>query len=162
RGRGSARPARRAVLRSLPRRGRSVRAARRLDLDPDDALVRRHGRPRERVRRQRPARPAAALGRLPAGQRRPALEALARGAESDRLSAGVGGCAGGWVAVRLRDGSWDGYEDFATFADLLARLTSAAAIGVDIPIGLPLSYPRPADVAARKFVGPRGSSVFPT
>jgi predicted RNase H-like nuclease len=78
------------------------------------------------------------------------------------LIAGVDGCTRGWVAVRLLDARWDGYEVVPTFADLLARLPNAEAIGVDIPIGLPLSYPRPADVAARRFVGPRGSSVFPT
>jgi predicted RNase H-like nuclease len=76
--------------------------------------------------------------------------------------AGADGCVGGWVAVRLRDGRWDGFEVVPTFADLLAQLRSAAAIGVDIPIGLPLAYPRPADVAARRFVGPRRGSVFPT
>ena len=35
-------------------------------------------------------------------------------------------------------------------------------IAVDIPIGTGHTYPRPADVAARKFVGRRRSSVFLT
>src|SRR5206468_1411244 len=47
-----------------------------------------------------------------------------------------------------------------SFADAL--LVEAQVIGVDIPIGLPESGARPADVAARRFVGPRASSVFTT
>jgi len=47
-----------------------------------------------------------------------------------------------------------------TFADAL--LVDAAVIGIDLPIGLPETGARPADQAARRFVGPRASSVFPT
>jgi predicted RNase H-like nuclease/predicted enzyme related to lactoylglutathione lyase len=47
-----------------------------------------------------------------------------------------------------------------TFADAL--LVEASVIGVDIPIGIPDSGTRPADEAARRFVGPRASSVFTT
>jgi predicted RNase H-like nuclease/predicted enzyme related to lactoylglutathione lyase len=47
-----------------------------------------------------------------------------------------------------------------TFADAL--LVDASVIGIDIPIGIPDSGARPADEAARRFVGPRGSSVFTT
>jgi predicted RNase H-like nuclease/predicted enzyme related to lactoylglutathione lyase len=47
-----------------------------------------------------------------------------------------------------------------TFADAL--LVDADVVGVDIPIGIPESGTREADVAARRFVGPRASSVFPT
>ena len=47
-----------------------------------------------------------------------------------------------------------------TFADAL--LVDAGVIGVDIPIGIPDSGARPADEAARRFVGPRASSVFTT
>jgi predicted RNase H-like nuclease len=36
-----------------------------------------------------------------------------------------------------------------------------AAVAVDIPIGLPTSGPRRADVEARRQLGPRRSSVFP-
>ncbi len=52
-------------------------------------------------------------------------------------------------------------EVYPTFALLLAAQRSAAVIAVDIPIGLSESAPRPADQAARRFLGPRGSSVFP-
>ncbi len=41
-------------------------------------------------------------------------------------------------------------------------VADASVVGVDIPIGLPSEGARAADVAARVFVGPRRSSVFPT
>ncbi len=78
------------------------------------------------------------------------------------LAVGVDAYRGGWVAVTLDDGEF--LKDFvtATFAELLAAVPTARAVGVDIPIGIPGTYPRPADVAARRFVGARASSVFPT
>jgi predicted RNase H-like nuclease len=68
---------------------------------------------------------------------------------------------GGWVAIVV-DGQFAYSLLAATFANLLGNLGAAAAIGVDIPIGLPSEGVRAADVAARAFVGPRRSSVFPT
>jgi predicted RNase H-like nuclease len=47
-----------------------------------------------------------------------------------------------------------------SFADAL--LVDAKVVGIDIPIGIPESGTREADAAARRFVGPRASSVFPT
>jgi len=47
-----------------------------------------------------------------------------------------------------------------SFAEAL--LVDAAVVGVDLPIGIPESGTREADVAARRFVGPRASSVFST
>jgi predicted RNase H-like nuclease/predicted enzyme related to lactoylglutathione lyase len=47
-----------------------------------------------------------------------------------------------------------------TFADAL--LVDAGVVAVDIPIGIPDSGVRPADEAARRFVGPRAPSVFTT
>src|SRR6266516_2943282 len=55
--------------------------------------------------------------------------------------AGVDMAGGGWAVVVLE-------ED--------------RVVDADIPIGIPDSPPRPADVAARRFVGPRASSVYPT
>jgi predicted RNase H-like nuclease len=46
--------------------------------------------------------------------------------------------------------------------DLIDRWPGAAAIAVDIPIGMPEAPGRDADRAAREFVGDRRSSVFPT
>jgi predicted RNase H-like nuclease len=47
-----------------------------------------------------------------------------------------------------------------TFEEVL--LIDARVIAVDIPIGIPAEGVRPADVAARRFVGPRAASVFTT
>ena len=76
--------------------------------------------------------------------------------------AGVDACKGGWVAIVVEDDQFTGSLLAATFAQLLSALADAAAVGVDIPIGLPSASGRDADRAARAFVGPRRSSVFPT
>ncbi len=68
--------------------------------------------------------------------------------------AGVDGCRGGWV-VATRDG-WRVVPSFETIA------REFALIGVDMPIGLPDGWHRDADRAARAFIRPRGSCVFPT
>jgi predicted RNase H-like nuclease len=76
--------------------------------------------------------------------------------------AGVDACRGGWVAIAVEAGAFADSIFAATFAQLLKSLEAAAAVGVDIPIGLPEEGPRACDVAARAFVGPRRGSVFPT
>jgi len=77
---------------------------------------------------------------------------------------GVDGCAKGWVGIRLAD---DGVRGL--FAPSLGELEAAAlefgevaVMGIDMPIGLPDAGVRQADVMARRFVGPRSSSVFST
>jgi predicted RNase H-like nuclease len=75
---------------------------------------------------------------------------------------GVDGAKGGWVAVQLIDGKLGPVSVFGTFAALVEEAEGRAdAIAVDMPIGLPEDGDRPADYAARRFVGPRASSVFP-
>jgi predicted RNase H-like nuclease len=76
--------------------------------------------------------------------------------------AGVDACRGGWVAIVVEDDQFINSMFAATFAQLLQVLADAAAVGVDIPIGLPSKGVRPADLAARAYVGPRRNSVFPT
>jgi predicted RNase H-like nuclease len=76
--------------------------------------------------------------------------------------AGVDACRGGWVAVLVEDGRFAGSLLESRFDALLDPLASVAAIGVDVPIGLPAYGPRAADLEARRFLGPRRSSVFPT
>jgi predicted RNase H-like nuclease len=49
---------------------------------------------------------------------------------------------------------------FSTFEKLLAN-TDIKIIVIDIPIGLTAKGPRPCDLEARRFIGIRGSSVFP-
>lgn len=77
---------------------------------------------------------------------------------------GLDGCRGGWCAVRLDiDGQHITARDpqVLPFANVLG--TDAAAIAIDIPIGL-LDVPgaRGCDTEARQLLGrPRASSVFP-
>jgi len=66
------------------------------------------------------------------------------------------------VAVVLHAGQFADARLAATFEQLLDMVEDAEAVGVDIPIGLPSKGVRAADAAARAFVGPRRSSVFPT
>lgn len=76
---------------------------------------------------------------------------------------GVDGCAAGWVGALLVDHRIE-VEVAATVAELVARASvRVGVVGVDIPIGLPDTGPREADLAARREL-PRGrkSSVFPT
>lgn len=68
---------------------------------------------------------------------------------------GVDGCPGGWLVA-----SREGLALVASFADVLA--THAGAVAVDMPIGLPATWGRSCDAAARRFLSPRGSTIFPT
>jgi predicted RNase H-like nuclease len=78
---------------------------------------------------------------------------------------GLDGCAGGWVFVTFPvDG--EGSTSVMVVSDLIPVLAmieggELSAAGIDIPIGLPDRDPRPCDLAARKMIGPRRSSVFP-
>ena len=75
-------------------------------------------------------------------------------------AAGVDMAGGGWAVVVLDDDRVVQAFRSESFAEAL--LVEAEVVGVDIPIGIPETGPRPADVEARRFVGARGSSVFPT
>ena len=75
------------------------------------------------------------------------------------MIAGVDGCRGGWLVVTdLPDGTTE-VAVHRTFADVLAL--GAALVAVDMPIGLPVVGPRACDLAARRRLGRRASSVFP-
>jgi predicted RNase H-like nuclease len=71
---------------------------------------------------------------------------------------GVDACPAGWVGVEPAGAP----VVRRTFAEILAEFSDASVVAVDIPIGLPEDKPRPADLAARAFVGVRRSSVFLT
>jgi len=71
--------------------------------------------------------------------------------------AGIDGCRGGWLMVRLTPGS--GRTDFVIF-ERWADLPDAGMIAVDMPIGLPDGGGRGCDRLARKLLGKRRSSVF--
>jgi predicted RNase H-like nuclease len=68
----------------------------------------------------------------------------------------------GWVAVVTVGGWIASIDAYDTMADLAGAEADAEVIAVDIPIGLPVAPPRAADSAARRFIGARSSSVFPT
>lgn len=88
---------------------------------------------------------------------------MSEAAESRVL--GVDGCRAGWVGVLYAAGPAEVLVH-AWFADLVADALERGpldVVGVDIPIGLPDSTRRQADILARRrlTVG-RKSSVFPT
>lgn len=78
------------------------------------------------------------------------------------LQVGVDAYRKGWVAIVLNNGSFAEAQIAATFEGLLNTFIEVDVIAVDIPIGIGDIYPRPADLAARKYVGPRWRSVFLT
>lgn len=78
------------------------------------------------------------------------------------VSVGIDACPGGWVGVVLGSEGVREAVHGATLDTVAAHVPDATAFGVDIPIGLPVAGPRAADDAARRFLGPRRSSVFAT
>lgn len=82
-----------------------------------------------------------------------------------RRVAGVDGCPGGWIAVLVDEdlGSSPRIEIVSSIEAILDRPDSPAILAVDMPIGLSdrLDGPgRACEVAVRKLLGPRQSSVF--
>ena len=75
---------------------------------------------------------------------------------------GVDGFRDGWVAVVLLEGQFGGAFTANHFAEVVGAVPDAATIGVDIPIGLPATGRRRADVAVRAELGARRSTVFLT
>ena len=75
---------------------------------------------------------------------------------------GIDAARGAWLAVALEDGRFAGATLARTISDVLAMHSEARAVAIDIPLGIIETYGREADTAARRFVQPRGSSVFPT
>ena len=80
------------------------------------------------------------------------------------LVAGADGCRGGWVMAvtgpaggsPVEFSGWPSFE--ALWAETCRR--EMLAVGVDMPVGLPGSERRTADVEARRLLGPRRSSLF--
>lgn len=75
---------------------------------------------------------------------------------------GVDGCPTGWVGVVLATDLPPAAVWAAGIAELAAQTPDVAVIAIDIPIGLPDHDTRPADLAARKALGRRWQTVFPT
>lgn len=78
------------------------------------------------------------------------------------IAAGLDACPGGWACVVLGDGRYREAWVPASAEAALRRWPEAGVFGVDIPIGLPESGTRRADIAARAFIGPRWQSVWLT
>lgn len=79
---------------------------------------------------------------------------------------GVDWAKEGWLAIRLTAldaGGWE-VRVFPTATALLEEWGDASLLLIDVPIGLPDSArpARSADRLARRMLGGRGSSVFPT
>ncbi len=87
------------------------------------------------------------------------------GGAGSRWVAGVDGCPGGWIAVLVDDsGACAPRVELRTvFADIVDLPEQPHVISVDMPIGLPdrlVGPGRGCEVAVRKRLGPRQSSVF--
>jgi predicted RNase H-like nuclease len=77
------------------------------------------------------------------------------------MIAGADGAGERWLIALVHDGavSWKIAPDAAT---VLEYTRDCAAVGVDVPIGLPELGPRPCDLEARRRLGRAASSVFLT
>lgn len=84
------------------------------------------------------------------------------------LIAGADGCPKGWAvatATVVGEALTDlRVERVDTLDSTVAKVRDGTlkALAIDMPIGLINEHPRTADVDARKVLGPRRSSVFPT
>jgi predicted RNase H-like nuclease len=65
--------------------------------------------------------------------------------------AGIDGCAAGWIVA----------TDGGAFVVPELQLEVFELVGIDMPIGLIDGPPRACDIAARRYLGRAGSSVFP-
>jgi predicted RNase H-like nuclease len=77
---------------------------------------------------------------------------------------GVDACKAGWIGIALSQGTLNAHAA-AGIGDLVedaSRAGPLTVIAIDIPIGLPDTGRRQADLLVRKAVGPRRASVFVT
>jgi len=77
---------------------------------------------------------------------------------------GVDACRAGWVGIVLSAGELSAYfaPDIEDLAEAAERDGALDAVGIDMPIGLPDTGRRAADVLARQALGPRWASIFIT
>ncbi len=76
------------------------------------------------------------------------------------VAVGVDACKTGWIAVAVDDTGVLAAHYLPGIASLTATVPNASVVGIDIPIGLPESARREADLAARSRLGSRRNSVF--
>ena len=85
---------------------------------------------------------------------------MTRSASHGRLL-GVDGVRGGWVAAQVdRHGTVE-WRQSTSVAQLLPTLLTGDVLAVDAPLELCSTAPRPCDVAARRMLPGRASTVFP-
>ncbi|MCH8120708.1 MAG: DUF429 domain-containing protein [Planctomycetes bacterium] len=103
------------------------------------------------------------LRKCPNCQRgKPGLALLADEINKMTIVAGVDGCKAGWLCVaKDLDTGLITSDVFSDAQLLLQQEPEPSIIAVDIPIGLTEIGARQCDVAVRKLLGPRRSSVFP-
>ncbi|HEX2038421.1 MAG TPA: DUF429 domain-containing protein [Acidimicrobiales bacterium] len=75
---------------------------------------------------------------------------------------GVDGCRQGWVGIVLHDDGVEGAVVGTSIAHVVRQAGDVAVVGIDIPIGLVAEGYRAPDLAARKVLGRRASTVFLT
>lgn len=75
---------------------------------------------------------------------------------------GIDACPKGWVAISITDGGVSEGVVVNELDELADVFSDAAAIAIDIPLGIPERDPRAADLAAKESLGPRQNSVFLT
>ncbi|GAA4556630.1 DUF429 domain-containing protein [Pseudonocardia xishanensis] len=75
-----------------------------------------------------------------------------------RAIAGVDGVPGGWVVVLLDPVRW---SVVGSAAEVVALTADCAAVGVDIPLAVPVTGWRPCDGLAAARLGRARSSIFP-
>ena len=83
------------------------------------------------------------------------------------LVVGVDGCRAGWVLAAVSSQPSSAPVEILvlpTFVEVRqwCDARGAPAVGVDMPIGLPVDGSRESDRLARQLLGPRRSSFFPT
>jgi predicted RNase H-like nuclease len=76
------------------------------------------------------------------------------------VAVGVDACKSGWIAVVVDDTEVLAAHYLAGISSLTDTVPDASVVAIDIPIGLPESGRREADVAARSLLGVRRNSVF--
>lgn len=86
---------------------------------------------------------------------------FSRAMSPDSVCVGMDGCRGGWVVLTSAGGHLLSCRVLSTISEAVDGL-SIEALAIDIPIGLPNSSYRSCDVAAKKVLGERRSSVFMT
>lgn len=108
-----------------------------------------------------PADPdASPAPRIPADLLRRELRAALSQAVRNRDVVGIDACKKGWIAVELRDGTPPRAHFLSTIGELTAAVPDPAVVAIDIPIGLPTSGFRSADLEAQRFLHRRRSSIF--